>query len=86
LLPSFSRDAAVAQRCSSDVVHSAFALANEDRGIDNSTVIRYKKQIAQEFCEQLTWGAPTNHDEAGLRRLSQQIKTQIIYPRKPGQD
>lgn len=66
------------QRLPKDAVHSALALGNEDRGIDNSSVIRYKKQMAQEFCEQLTWGAPTNQDEAGLRRLSQQIKTQKV--------
>ena len=66
------------QRLPKDAVHSAFALSNQDRGIDQSTVIRYKKQIAQEFCEQLTWGAPTNEDEAGLRRLSQQIKNQKV--------
>lgn len=66
------------QRLPKDEVHSSFALGNEEVGIDNSGVIRYKKQIAQEFCEQLTWGAPTNKDEAGLRRLSQQIKTQKV--------
>nr|WP_228060920.1 MULTISPECIES: phospholipase D-like domain-containing protein [unclassified Coleofasciculus] len=66
------------QQLPKDVVYSALALGNENRGIDNSTVIRYKKQIAQEFCEQLIWGAPTNKDEAGLRRLSQQIKTQKV--------
>ncbi len=66
------------QRLPKDEVHSSLALGNEDIGIDNSTVIRHKKQIAQEFCEQLTWGAPTNKDEAGLRRLSQQIKSKKV--------
>lgn len=66
------------QRLPKDEVHSSFALGNEDVGIDNSVVIRYKKQIAQEFCEQLTWGAPTNKHEAGLRRLSQQIKSKKV--------
>jgi len=66
------------QRLPKDDVHSALALGYEDRGIDNSTIIRYKKQIAQDFCEQLTWGAPTNEDEAGLRRLSQQLKAQKL--------
>jgi len=66
------------QRLPKDDVHSALALGYEDRGIDNSTIIRYRKQIAQDFCEQLTWGAPTNEDEAGLRRLSQQLKAQKL--------
>jgi len=66
------------QRLPKDDVHSALALGCEDRGIDNSTIIRYRKQIAQDFCEQLTWGTPTNEDEAGLRRLSQQLKAQKL--------
>ncbi len=66
------------QRLPKDEVHLSLRLSQEDIGIDNSGVIRYKKQIAQEFCEQLTWGAPTNQDEAGLRRLSRQIKSQKV--------
>ncbi|MGB7444310.1 MAG: helicase-related protein [Coleofasciculaceae cyanobacterium] len=66
------------QRLARDEVHSALALGTEEAGIDNSAVIRYKKQIAQEFCEQLTWGAPTNEDEVGLRKLSGQIKSQKV--------
>ncbi|MGQ4647352.1 helicase-related protein [Lyngbya aestuarii] len=66
------------QRLPRDEVHAALALGKEEAGIDNSAVIRHKKQIAQEFCEQLTWGAPTNEDEVGLRRLSRQIKSQKV--------
>lgn len=43
--------------------------------IDQQTVLRLKKQIALEFRKQLMVGAPTNHDEHGLQRLSQQLKT-----------
>ena len=42
--------------------------------IDQQTIIRLKKQVAEEFHEQLLIGAPTNDDEAGLRRLSAQLK------------
>ncbi len=42
--------------------------------IDQKTAIRLKKRLAEEFREQLTVGAPTNADEAGLRRLAAQIK------------
>lgn len=66
------------QRSPGDEVHSALTLGRDDFGVDNSTVIRHKQQIAREFCEQLTWGAPTNADEVGLRRLSRQIKAQKV--------
>ncbi|MDX2129771.1 MAG: helicase-related protein [Chloroherpetonaceae bacterium] len=42
--------------------------------IDQSEVIRLKKQLAQEFKEQLTIGTPTEVDEAALRKLCQQLK------------
>jgi len=45
-----------------------------DQGIDQAAVHRLKKAAAEEFREQLTVGAPTNADEAGLRRLSAQLR------------
>lgn len=62
----------------SDEVRAAFSLSSGDRGIDNSTILRQKKRMAAEFRQQLTLGAPTNNDEAGLRRLSHQLKTKKI--------
>lgn len=63
----------------SDEVHTAFTLGTgEGRLVDNSSIIRFKKKIAAEFREQLTIGAPTNEDEAGLRRLSYQLKTKKL--------
>ncbi len=66
------------QQLAKDEVREALSLSHQGTGIDNSIVIRYKRQIAQEFCEQLTWGAPTNDDEAGLRTLSRQIKSRKV--------
>lgn len=40
--------------------------------------MRLKKRMAAEFRQQLTIGAPTNQDEAGLRRLSHQLKSQKL--------
>ena len=47
-------------------------------GIDNQTAIRLKKKLAEEFRQQLTIGAPTNQDEAGLRRLAAQIRAKKV--------
>src|SRR6266550_2651223 len=47
--------------------------AEEDR-VDNKTVARLRRQAALEFRRQLTIGIPTAQDEAGLRKLAQQLK------------
>ncbi len=61
-----------------DEVHAAFTLGSGEGRIDNSAIARFKKQMAAELRQQLTLGAPTNQDEAGLRRLSQQLKTKKL--------
>jgi hypothetical protein len=48
------------QRLPKDQVRAALSITPENTGIDNSIVIRSKKQIAQEFCEQLKLGVPSN--------------------------
>lgn len=44
-------------------------------GIDNQQAARLKARLAEEFAEQLTYGAPTAADEAGLRRLARQLRS-----------
>ncbi|MBN3869964.1 helicase-related protein [Nostoc sp. JL33] len=66
------------QSLPSDEVHAAFSLGSVDGRIDNSSIVRFKKRMASEFRKQLTIGAPTNQDEAGLRRLSHQLKSQKL--------
>src|SRR5260221_256590 len=46
--------------------------------IDQSTVVRLKQRMAQEFRRQLVMGAPTNQDQEGLRRLSAQLKAKRV--------
>ncbi len=46
--------------------------------LDNQTALRMKKQLAQEFRDQLVIGTPNNEDEACLRRLARQIKARKV--------
>lgn len=49
-------------------------LMRDEVALDNSTAIRLKKRLAEDFRAQLAASVPTNEDEAGLRRLAAQIK------------
>src|SRR3990172_3974133 len=60
-----------------DELRALIGLARESE-LDQQTVLRLKKRVAEEFHEQLLLGAPTNQDEAGLRRLSAQIKAKKV--------
>jgi hypothetical protein len=61
-----------------DELRAVLSLTHGNEGIDQQTALRLKKRMAEEFREQLTLGAPTNEDEAGLRRLSAQLKTKKV--------
>lgn len=61
-----------------DELRSAFSLNNGSDGIDQQTVKRLQRSVAESFREQLTFGAPTNADEMALRRLSAQIKARKV--------
>src|SRR5436309_11590555 len=62
------------QRLPQDETRAAFSLAQGQDQLDNQTALRLKKKLAEEFRNQLTFGVPTNADEAGLRRLAGQLK------------
>jgi hypothetical protein len=62
------------QRLPQDDLRDALTMLSTHNGIDNQTALRFKQQLAQQFREQLMLGAPTNADEAGLRRLAMQLK------------
>src|SRR6266540_653623 len=62
------------QRLPADDLREWLSLIHADQTIDNQTALRLKKKLAEEFRHQLTFGVPTNEDEAGLRRLAAQLK------------
>lgn len=63
------------QRLPQEELRIALSLAKKPEGIDNQTALRLKRKLAEEFRQQLTIGAPTNEDEAGLRRLLGQLRS-----------
>jgi hypothetical protein len=69
------------QRLPQDELRLAFSLIQGREEIDNQTALRLKRKLAEEFREQLTFGAPTNADEAGLRRLAAQLKAEKVTVR-----
>jgi len=69
------------QRVPRDELQQALSLLPDQGEMDNQTASRLKTRIATEFREQLTLGAPTNGDEAGLRRLSAQLRAKKVVVR-----
>lgn len=61
------------QRLPQDELKAVLSLTAGDEQLDNQTALRLKKRLADEFRAQLTFGVPTNADEAGLRRLAAQL-------------
>jgi superfamily II DNA or RNA helicase len=66
------------QKPPEDQLRDALSLLRENREIDNQTAIRLKKKLAGEFRRQLTFGAPTNADEVGLRQLARRLKEKKV--------
>jgi len=60
-----------------DDLRKVFSLRGQQE-IDQSTVVRLKSRVAQEFRDQLLIGAPTNKDQEGLRRLSEQLRSKRL--------
>ncbi len=59
-------------------LRAALSLTQGDEAPDQGAALRLKKQIADEFRQQLMVGAPNNQDEAGLQRLSAQLKAKQV--------
>ena len=58
-----------------DELRSQLAQFGDAPLMDNATAVRQRKNLAVAFREQLTFGAPTNHDETALRQLANQLRS-----------
>jgi superfamily II DNA or RNA helicase len=66
------------QRPEDQELREALSLARRDGEVDQAQIVQFKKRLAQEFRDQLAVGAPTNDDEAGLRRLAAQLRAHKV--------
>ncbi|MBK1695042.1 NgoFVII family restriction endonuclease [Chromatium weissei] len=66
------------QSTPSDELRLALRLGQPERRIDNQTVVREKRRLAEDFRQQLTFGVPTNADEATLRQLARQLRARQL--------
>lgn len=65
-------------RLPEEELRAAFGTGAADGEIDNQTAVRIKRRLAESFRTQLTLGAPTNDDEAGLRQLAAQLRAKKV--------
>jgi superfamily II DNA or RNA helicase len=66
------------QRLPQDELRDLMGIVKQKGDLDNQTALRLKKRLAEEFRSQLGFGAPSNADEAGLRRLAGQLKSKKV--------
>jgi superfamily II DNA or RNA helicase len=66
------------QAAPNEQLRQVYRLSEEEAGIDRETAVKLKRQTAEDFRKQLMLGAPSNDDEAGLRRLVRQLKEQKL--------
>ena len=62
------------QRLPQEDLPKLFGDGSDEERVDNKTVARLRRQAAMEFRNELTIGIPTARDEAGLRKLAEQLK------------
>lgn len=66
------------QRLPQEELREAYRLTPGDSEMSMQAAVALKRRLAQGFREQLTYGAPSDEDEAGLRRLSGQLKARKV--------
>ncbi|MDJ0597331.1 MAG: helicase-related protein [Crocosphaera sp.] len=75
------------QRLPKDELHQILGLGSKNTRISSAEVTRLRKQVAQEFRQQLLMGTPTNDDEKGLQKLKKQLQSKKLivklYGRHP---
>lgn len=63
------------QRAPQDQLRQLFSLTRDGTElVDNQQIVRLRRQIVNDFRNQLMIGAPTNEDEQGLRNLVRQLR------------
>ena len=62
------------QRLPDAELKEALTLRNSPPSMDNSAAHRLRVQMAKQLRQQLTFGIPTNTDEAALQRLAEQLR------------
>ena len=65
------------QKMPVDILKESF-YKDDTHIIDSAEASKLKKRLAQEFKDQLTYGAPTEQHEKALRKLSQQLKDKKV--------
>jgi superfamily II DNA or RNA helicase len=66
------------QTLPADELRAALTMSTTPNRMDNATALRLKRNLAEDFRDQLCVGVPTDDDETGLRRLAQQIKAKKV--------
>lgn len=66
------------QKLPQEELQSLYSFSQQEEELDNPTKLKLKKRLAEEFKEQLTYGAPTNEDEMSLRKLASQLKEKKV--------
>ena len=66
------------QRLPNEELRHALALRDGPPSMDNATAHRLRVQLAEQLRQQLTFGLPTNADEATLHRLTEQLKAKRV--------
>ena len=66
------------QRLPNTELRDALALRDGPPSIDNATAHRLRVQLAEQLRQQLSYGLPTNADEAALHRLVEQLKAKRV--------
>lgn len=66
------------QRLPQEELRELMGIVKKNGDLDNQTALRLKKRLAEEFRDQLAYGAPSDADEVGLRRLAAQLKAKKL--------